>query len=42
MAHIESYVDNSIPTPENIPKNIKYLLEEAEQFDKEMMICILP
>ena len=35
MAHTESYVDNSIATPENIPKNIKDLLEEAEQFDRE-------
>ena len=35
MAHTESYVDNSILTPENIPKNIKHLLKEAEQFDRE-------
>ncbi|MCR4714283.1 MAG: hypothetical protein K5751_07880 [Treponemataceae bacterium] len=34
MKHTESYIDNTIETPENIPKNIKALLQELHKWDE--------
>ncbi|MBO4704849.1 MAG: hypothetical protein J5647_03830 [Spirochaetaceae bacterium] len=34
MKHTESYIDQTIETPENIPKNIKALLQELHKWDE--------
>lgn len=33
MKHIESYINKTIQNPQNLPKNISYLLKTLEEYD---------
>lgn len=35
MEHAESYIDNTIQTPQNLPSNIMVLLDMLSVYDKE-------